>query len=303
MMKRDVTLLLVLLFALGAVVLLSRSIDARGPHAEAKYGEDQLYLNGTTAKRMTLAFNGLAADWYWMRSLQYVGRKIVAYEDTHEGRFELGNLSALDLKLLPSLLQATTTLDPQFSAAYEYGAVLLPEINAEEAVLLLNKGIAANPSSWRLYQHLGYIYWQRQDYENANEAYAAGAKQPGAPGWMAAMAARMKAEHGSRDSAREMYRHLAEVSNDAVIKQVVAYQITRLDWLDDRDVIRQLLSDYRAQTGHCPAAWRDVSNRFRGTRVRTDSATGAPVDPYLLPYRLSKDGCDVELDPYSKVPH
>jgi tetratricopeptide (TPR) repeat protein len=303
MIKRDVSLVLILLFALGAVVLLSRSMDARGARTESTYGEDQLYLSGPTAKRMTLAFNGLAADWYWMRSLQYVGRKIVAYEDSHQGRFEMGNLSTLDLKLLPSLLQVTTTLDPQFSAAYEYGAVLLPEINPEEAVSLLNKGIAANPSSWKLYQHLGYIYWQRQDYERASEAYAAGAKQPGAPEWMAAMAARMKAERGSRDSARETYRHLSEVSKDEIIKQMVAYQITRLDWLDDRDVIRQLLSDYRAQTGQCPASWRDLSNRFRGTRLRIDSATGAPVDPSQLPYRLSKDGCDVELDSYSRVPH
>jgi tetratricopeptide (TPR) repeat protein len=303
MMKRDVSLVFILFLALGAVVLLGRSIDARGPRAESKYGEDQLYLSGPTAKRMTLAFNGLAADWYWMRSLQYVGGKIVSYEDAHEGQFELGDLSKLDLKLLPSLLQVTTTLDPQFGAAYEYGAVLLPEINPQEAISLLNKGITANPSSWRLYQHLGYIYWQRQDYEKASEAYAAGARQPGAPSWMAAMAARMKGEHGSRDSAREMYRHLSEDSNDEVIKKVVAYQITRLDWLDDRDVIRKLLGDYRAQTGRCPSSWRDITDRFRGTRLRIDSGTGAPVDPSQLPYRLSKDGCDVELDPYSKVPH
>jgi len=303
MMKRDVSLVLILLFALGAVVLLGRSIDARGQRAKTEYGEDQLYLNGPTAKRMTLAFNGLAADWYWMRSLQYVGRKIVTYEDAHAGRFELGNLSTLDLKLLPSLLQVTTTLDPQFSAAYEYGAVLLPEISSEEAVSLLQKGIAANPSSWRLYQHLGYIYWQRQEYEKASKAYAAGAKQPGAPEWMTAMAARMTAEHGSRDSAREMYLHLSEVSGDPVIKQMVTYQVSRLDWLDDRDVLRQVLSDYRAQTGHCPASWREISNRFRGTRLRIDSDTGAPVDPSQLPYRLSKDGCDVELDSASKVPH
>jgi len=303
MIKRDVSLVLILLFALGAVVLLGRSIDARGQRAKTEYGEDQLYLSGPTAKRMTLAFNGLAADWYWMRSLQYVGRKIVTYEDAHAGRFEMGNLSTLDLKLLPSLLQVTTTLDPQFSAAYEYGAVLLPEISSEEAVSLLQKGIAANPASWRLYQHLGYIYWQRQEYEKASEAYAAGAKQPGAPEWMTAMAARMTAEHGSRDSAREMYLHLSEVSGDPVIKQMVTYQVSRLDWLDDRDVLRQVLSDYRAQTGHCPASWRDISNRFRGTRLRIDSDTGAPVDPSQLPYRLSKDGCDVELDSASKVPH
>ncbi|HEV2904809.1 MAG TPA: hypothetical protein VGW32_07165, partial [Pyrinomonadaceae bacterium] len=168
-MKRDVTLVLTLLLALTTAVVLSRRMDARRAVTEAKYGEDQLYLKGPTAKRLTLAFNGLAADWYWMRSLQYVGRKIVAYEDAHEGRFELNDLSTLDLKLLPSLLQVTTALDPQFHAAYEYGAVILPEVDPEAAVALLNHGIAANPSSWRLYQHLGYIYWQREDYDKASE--------------------------------------------------------------------------------------------------------------------------------------
>ncbi|HEY6045939.1 MAG TPA: hypothetical protein VIU65_05005 [Pyrinomonadaceae bacterium] len=303
-MKRDVSLILILLVALSAAVLLSRSIDARGPRAEAEYGEDQLYLSGLTAKRMTLAFNGLAADWYWMRSLQYVGRKIVAYEDAHQGRFELGNLSTLDLKLLPSLLQVTTTLDPQFGAAYEYGAVLLPEINPEEAVSLLHKGIAANPSSWRLYQHLGYIYWQRQDYEKASDAYAAGAKQPGAPDWMAAMAARMKAERGSREAAREMYRHLAESSHDNAIKAMVADQIMRLNWLDDRDEITPVLRYVASHSSNdrCPESWRGLFEEFPGIRLRFDAASGAPLDPSGLPYVLVKGKCEVELDPNSKVP-
>ena len=300
-MKRDITLAVTLLFALSAGVLLSRWIDKRRADSQARIGDEQLYLNGPTATRLTLAFNGLAADWYWMRSLQYVGRKVVAYEDTHQSQFDLKDLSTLDLKLLAPLLEVTTTLDPQFSAAYEYGAVILPEVNPEAAVTLLNQGIAANPSSWRLYQHLGYIYWQRENYEQASEAYATGAKLPGAPPWMAAMAARMKAERGSRDSAREMYRRLSEASNDEVIKQMVIYQIMRLDSLDDRDVIRQSIDAYRAQTSRCPMSWRDLSDRFRGTRLRVDSATGAPVDPAQVPYRLSKDGCDVELDPNSRV--
>lgn len=301
-MKRDVILVLTLLFALGSAVMLSRWIDARRAVAGGRYGEEQLYLNGPTAKRLTLAFNGLAADWYWMRSLQYVGRKIVAHQDAHEGRFELNDLSTLDLKLLPSLLQVTTELDPQFIPAYEYGAVILPEVDQDQAIALLNKGIAANPSSWRLHQHLGYIHWQRQDYEKASETYAAGARLPGAPEWMTAMAARMKGERGSRAAAREMYRHLSDSSSDDVIRNMVTLQIMRLDWLDERDVIRKLISEYRAQTGRCPQSWRELSNRYRGTRLRIDSVSGAPVDPSDVPYRLTKDGCDIELDRYSKVP-
>ena len=128
-----------------------------------------------------------------------------------------------------------TTLDPQFIPVYEYGAVILPEVNPDQAIALLNKGIAANPSSWRLHQHLGYIYWQRNEYAKASEVYAAGAQLPGAPAWMTAMSARLKADAGSRDAAREMYLRLGETSDDKKVKEMVIAHLMRLDWLDDRD--------------------------------------------------------------------
>jgi len=296
----DLILILVLLSGLGIAVCLSRWIDGRS-RTKAEF-EEKLYLDGPAARRLALSFNGLAADWYWMRSLQYVGGKIVNYQDTHEGRSDLTSLSTLDLRLLPSLLDVTTTLDPQFIAAYEYGAVILPEVKPEAAVTLLQKGISANPDSWRLYQHLGYIYWQRKEYDHASEAYAAGSKLPGAPGWVAAMAARMKAERGSRDAAREMYEHLAESSGDNAVKEMVDHQLMRLDWLDDRDVLRKIIGDYRQQTGRCPQSWRELADRFGGTRLRIDLNTGSPVDASQLPYHLTDGGCDVDLDRQSRVP-
>jgi hypothetical protein len=35
--------------------------------------------------------------------------------------------------------------------------------------------------------------------------------------------------------------------------------------------------------------------------LRIDPTNGAPVDPSQVPYRLTNDGCDVELDPNSRV--
>ncbi len=196
-MRRDFLLVLIIVVGLAGAAFITRASDALRQDVSAQFSEEPLYLNGTAMKRLTLAFNGIAADWYWMRSLQYVGRKIVSYKDTHEGNFELSDLSALDLRLLPSLLKVSATLDPQFMDPYYYGAVILPEVNQEEAISFLNQGIAANPEQWRLYQYLGYIYWQRQNYEKASEVYGTGAKLPGAPGWMMAMSARMKAQGGS----------------------------------------------------------------------------------------------------------
>lgn len=299
-MKKDALLFSIIALGLAEVILLAHWIDDHRQDMNARISEERLYVDGATAKRLTLSFNGLAADWYWMRSLQYVGRKIVNYEDTHEGRFN--DLSSLDLRLLPSLLRISATLDPQFMAPYEYGAVILPELNQDEAISLLNYGIAENPSSWRLFHYLGYIYWQRKDYSQASDVYAAGAKLPGAPAWMAALSARMKAEGGSRDAAREMYRHLYEASNDEAVKEMVTKQVMRLDSLDERDAIRHVLADYRTQSGRCASSWRDVTAALRAARLRVEASSGAPIDPSDIPYRLAKDGCDVDLDENTKVP-
>lgn len=299
-MKRDYLLVLTVVVGLGAAALVTRWNDAH--EARIQFPEEQLYLNGPAMKRLTLAFNGVAADWYWVRSLQYVGRRIVSYEDTHAGRFDLSDLSALDLRLLPSLLRMATALDPQFMEPYYYGAVILPDLNPDEAISLLNYGIAANPEQWRLYQHLGYIYWQRHDYTRASEVYADGAKLAGAPAWMMAMSARMKAEGGSRGAAREMYRHLFEASNDEAVREMVTKQIMRLDSLDERELIRRALADYRAVTGRCVSSWSDVAAALRASRLPVDAATGAPIDPSGVPYRLIKDKCEVDLDDNSEVP-
>ena len=300
-MKRDYFLVLAIVVGLLAAALLTRWNDRHSQAPNEQFAEEQLYLNGPAMKRITLAFNGVAADWYWLRSLQYVGRKIVNYEDTHAGNFNLNNLSSLDLRLLPSLLRMTTTLDPQFLEPYYYGAFILPDLNPDEAISLLNHGIAANPDKWRLYQHLGYIYWQRGDYHQASEAYAAGARIPGAPPWMMAISARMKAEGGAAQAAREMYLHLSEASDDPTVKAMVEKQLMRLDSVAERDKIRRVISDYAARAGHCPISWKEISGALSAAGLRVN-ASGSPLDPKNVPYHLTKNGCDVDLDEHTEVP-
>ncbi len=300
-MKRDYFLALTIVVGLTAAAFLSHWNDERKRNLKVQLADEQLYLNGPAMKRLTLDFNGIVADWYWMRSLQYVGRRIVNYEDTHSGNFDLNSLSSLDLRLLPSLLRMTTTLDPQFLEPYYYGALILPDLNPDEAISLLNRGIAANPDKWRLYQHLGYIYWQRGDYNKASEVYAAGAKIPGVPPWMMAMSARMKAEGGAGQDAREMYTHLSESSDDPKVRQMVKQQLMRLDSLEDRDKIRRTLADYATRTGRCAASWKEISAVLPAAGFRIDGS-GAPLDPTNVPYRLVKNGCDVDLGERSEVP-
>jgi tetratricopeptide (TPR) repeat protein len=301
-MKKSVLLTVQIVIGLALAIGLIRLMDARQAGTPVQFAEDPLYVKAATAKRMSLAFNGLAADWYWMRSLQYVGRKIVNFEDTHDASVNFSSISDLDLRLLPSLLRVCTTLDPQFIPPYEYGAAVLPEINSDYAIALLESGVAANPSEWRLYQHLGYVYWQRHEYEKASEVYAAGARIPGVPAWMAALSARMKAEGGSRDAAREIYRLLYDSSTDRRVRDLVTNQIMRLDSLDQIEALRKILAGYNEKNGRCAASWLDVRNELRNSRFQIDAMTNAPQDPSDTPYRLTEKGCNVDLSQYTKVP-
>jgi tetratricopeptide (TPR) repeat protein len=295
---RELLLLAALFACLASAAAVARRAESRrAPQTEVDQASDELYLAPAAARRMSLAFNGLAADWYWLRTLQYVGRKSAA----HEGPIQLDDLRALDLKLLAPLLDEATTLDPQFTAAYEYGAVVLPAVDTDAAVRLVNKGIDANPAAWRLYSYLGYIEWQRGRFREAGEAYAAGSRVAGSPQWMSAMAGLMSVKGGSRETARAIYETMLRTTDDDKMRRLAANRLAQIQSLDETDALRRVLSARRERDGgRCPSSWREVAPTLRAARFSQDSA-GAPLDPSGAPYKLLSDRCDVELDERSAV--
>jgi tetratricopeptide (TPR) repeat protein len=295
---KSITLGLVVVVGIACAALLVYWTDTLRSPVDQNLLDEGLYLNDKTARRMSLGFNGLAADWYWMRSLQYVGKKIVNYE----GDIRLDDLSALNMKLLAPLLETATTLDPEFIEPYEYAAVILPAIDVQQAIRLTEKGINANPNAWRLYHQLGYIYWRQGQYQLASETYGRGARIPGAPAWMEAMKARLISEGGSRSTAREIYTRMYEQSGEEQVREMARKHLLRLDSLDQRDSLRKLFAAYKARTGKCPDSWRELEPVFRAVRIPVDQS-GAPLDPSGAPYVLQAGACEVELDAkQTKVP-
>ena len=292
---KTIALGLVVVIGIACAALLVRRLDTLRPPDDPNAIDESLYVNGKTARRISLGFNGLAADWYWMRSLQYVGRKIINDNDV-----PLDNLGLLNLKLLAPLLDTATTLDPEFLDPYEYAAIVLPAINVNEAIRITKKGIDANPNAWRLYHHLGYIYWQQHDYQAASEIYGSGAQIEGAPAWMEAMKAKMAADGGSRATAREIYTRMYEGSADEKVRDMARRRLLQLDSLDQRESLGKFFAAYKARTGKCPSSWKEIEPLFRALRVAV-AASGAPLDPSGTPYVLRAGACEVELDPKSEI--
>lgn len=295
--KRDGILLLTIVVGLILVFSLSRWIDVHRPLGNQKVEQEELYLKATTARRLSLGFNGLVADWYWMRSLQYVGGKIIDYPEN----LHLDNLGKLNLKLLAPLLDASTTLDPQFMEPYQYAAVVLPDFDVEAAIRIIEKGIAANPQQWRLYHNLGFIYWQQKDYAKSGEAYEVGSQLPNAPSWMKAMRARIASEGGSRETARELYRRIYDEAADTQVKNMARKRLLLLDSMDMQDGLRKLMVAYKSKIGRCPATWREMAPLLSALKIRVDDS-GAPLDPADTPYLIIPDKCDLTTDRKSEVP-
>jgi len=146
----------------AAIFLLSGFIERNRPGLPEGYVDSDLAFNGSNLKGYACGFEGLIADFYWMRSLQYVGDKLVKSNDEF---INIDNLTNLNPRLLYPYLKTATDLDPGFIMAYTYGALVLPAIDPQKAIELTNKGIANNPTAWRLYQHLAYIYWRMGNYD------------------------------------------------------------------------------------------------------------------------------------------
>jgi len=225
-MKRLMWPILVVVFlTLSAVAQNWMDARRRAPQPV----EETLYVSsGDALKSASLGFDGLTADIYWIRTLLYFGEKF----EQQRGANQYFDVSKLEL--LEPMLNITVELDPHYLAAYRFGAVFLPEINEESAVRFIERGVRNNPDEWRLYQDLGFVQWRRNHFREAAEAYARGARLPGAPAWMRAMPALMLAKGGDRETAREIFLRLYEESDDPFIKQVSEDQLKILDQYRER---------------------------------------------------------------------
>jgi tetratricopeptide (TPR) repeat protein len=263
---------LLLLFLIGSVVTLVR-VDRLRTGASL---QEVLYISSPKlVKRLSLGYEGLLADIYWTRAVQYFGNK--------------HHVLARNYRLLAPLLEITTYLDPHLVMAYEFGANFLsphPPDGAgepERAIRLVENGIRSNPDEWRLYYNLGFIYYlELHDYPHAAEAFARGAERPGAHPFLKILAAKMAQNAGEIETARLLWITTFESTTDKQIKLNAAAHLRALQ--SDQNVIalEKLVQLYRERTGRVPASLVDL--------VYANLLRDIPVDPSGRAYKMTSDG-------------
>ena len=294
----------ILIVGIGLLYPMQRRIDSATPPDTAS--EESLYLSGPTIKKMSLGLEGLAADSYWIRTVQYFGRKLI------DSGKPLSSAATKDIRmdLLAPLLDIVVSLDPQHLPAYRFGAIFLPERDMPAAIALTEKGIRENPNEWRLYQDLAYIYWQAgnasaggeqsDNYAKAAEWYDKGSRVPGAPWWMRDLAGLMMVRGGSREAARAVYTTYL-TSDDLNIRGQAIDRLKQLRALDELDAINAVILQYKQQTGACPADLRPLAPKFRSMKL-TLNDDSIPVDPEGFAYAYDSAKCKSRLAYESTVP-
>ena len=270
---------------LAAVVLHARETSRGLPMATT---ERLMYLqSGGTADRVFLSFDALAADVYWIRTIQHYGRDRKSGRTV--GRFEL----------LQPLLDLTTTLDPHFNIAYRFGAIFLsldpPDGpgRVDHAVALLEKGLRQNPNRWQYAHDIGFIhYWYTGDYQQAAHWFGQAAEMPGAPNWIRPLAATTLAQGGDRNGARRLLNEVRQ-SQEGYIRQAAERALAQLAVLDAIDELEALVGRFEARTGRPPQSWGDL--------VRVGALRGLPIDPTGVPLVYDAATRQVTISPDSSL--
>ncbi len=299
-----ITLFMILIAGYAGVYAISNFTANNRVELPEAYSDSDLAFQGKRLKGWALGAEGLIADWYWMWSLQYVGNKIIGAGDAD---INLEDLTTLNPRLLYPFLDNATDLDPNFMPAYSYGASVLPAIDPDLAIRLTEKGIAANPEAWRLYQYLGYIYWRLEDYDKAAEIYERGSRIPDAPVFMRQMVAAMQTEGGSRETAREIYNQLLAEAEDEQSRNNAQLRLMELDSLDERDAIDSTLSEFQQRTGRCPRELKEITPllsrvELPGGRDFRVNEKMQLVDPSGEPYSIDEPTCTSRLSTASPIP-
>jgi hypothetical protein len=262
-----------LIVCLTALYPLQRWIDASDD--KARIEEEALYLaNGTTVRRVALGHEALLADVYWMRSVQYFGRKVI--EDA-----TILNQRSDRLGLLYPLIDIVTDLDPRHTSAYRFGGFFVHDyVDKVKGFTILEKGVQNNPEVWSMSQDLAFLYWTDGRCKEASDTYARASKIPGAPAWMASLSATVLADCGDIATAREMYNHMLEGATDPRVVADLQRKLKEIQAYDEVSALRGAVAAYKERTGRFPSALGQVRSLVPPTapRLRFDPS-GNPLDP------------------------
>ena len=233
--------MVLLLLLVATVVELQRFRDQHFRVAETR--QQTLYVRSPAVMtRLVLSYDAIAADLYWIRTIQYYGGTRLSPEsDKH-------------YDLLYPLLDLTTSLDPRFAIAYRFGAFFLSDPapggagRPDLAITLLHKAMAANPDRWEYPYDIGFVHYRDGRYQDAAEWFRRAARIPGATNWLEPLAAVTLAAGGNLRASRLLWQQML-TNEQQWLRRTAEHRLQQLDAIEAIQRLQGLTADYERRHG------------------------------------------------------
>ncbi|TFG91205.1 MAG: hypothetical protein E4H16_00165 [Candidatus Atribacteria bacterium] len=203
--------------AVLALMILVKAADSVEYLAQEKIVMEVMYLPSVECMKMiSLGYRNLSSDLLWFKAVQYYGGYVLAQNG---------------IRLFSHLIELITELDPNFIGAYKLSALVITEDldQYNEGVRLMEKGVRNNPEDFWLTYELGFIHYiNGRNYEEAQRWFELAALLPNADERAARFAASAAAKGGNYEDGIELWKDLAENSENKHIRELAERYIDKL---------------------------------------------------------------------------
>lgn len=264
------------LLAWGSIAAHARlqALDTKRPTPSMAYS-----ITLKQQARLCGSYRPVLADLYYLRAVNLFGTKS-EHKRGYPG--------------LSRLLWAASCLDGHFVAPYLLAGTALSSVpaQAEAALDLLARGAALRPDIWRLPFFYAFELFERGHLASAAQQMARAAQGPGAPPFVASLAARLAADSGEPRLAIQMLDALAQTTEDEGARDLFEERRRALLWQEECAAWQRALDAYRQRYGGATPSLRAVQE-----------ATTEPLpmaDPWGAPYlaldgRITSDNAERQL--------
>lgn len=246
-------IILVILLIVASVPFQKRIDAIRGRFRSV---EETLYFPSSTLRIISLGYNELLADIYWLRALQYFGG--TSFKDIDSGQ-------------LYKYFDILTDLDPKFVNAYRYGGTFLSEPpplgldDVANGMKLFDKGRKNNPDNFRIPLEQAFVYYLNlKDYKRASELFKEASDKPGLSDLRRAsfkgMAASALAKGGNRKLSRQIWEYIYQNTTNEGRKNFAVLNMKELDAMDMEDTLTAALREYLARYNTFPSTLEELKS-------------------------------------------
>jgi tetratricopeptide (TPR) repeat protein len=274
--------LLLIAGLLGVGVVTGARVDAMRAPSTLEAARALIYLpSGEQARLMSLGFQQVSADWYWVKALQY-------FTDTSQ---ELNQF-----RYLGDFLEVVLGIDPDFEYAYKFAGLALPYdtgrlqfANTDRAIHFLERGVQRFPRNWELHFYLGfYLLNFREDPAGAAEQFAAAAALPGSPPYLSRFAARLFSASGDLERGRVFAETMLASTTDPEERAKLERRVRDIEMEGRLRKLEEAARRFQAEHGRWPRDAEEVTLTYglppvpAGVILKDGTATAPDVERMIV---------------------